>query len=49
MKRAISTKEIEMLKRKNELENLTVKSTKEIEEYMTILNHFKDVSKTNKK
>tara|TARA_R110000850_G_scaffold258495_1_gene385069 strand:+ start:940 stop:1071 length:132 start_codon:yes stop_codon:yes gene_type:complete len=43
MKKAISTKEIETLQRKQELENLMVKSSKEIEEYKEILNYFKNV------
>jgi len=42
MKTANSTKEIEMLQRKQELENLMVKSSKEIEEYQEILNYFKN-------
>jgi hypothetical protein len=42
MKKAISTKEIEMLKRKQELENQLVKSSKEIEEYKEIVNYFKN-------
>ena len=42
MKTAISTKEIEMVQRKQELENLMVKSSKEIEDYQEILNNFKN-------
>jgi len=42
MKTAISTKEIEMMQRKQELENLLVKSSKEIYEYMEIVNYFKN-------
>jgi len=42
MKTAISTKEIEMLQRKQELESKLVKSSNEIEEYMKIVNYFKN-------
>ena len=42
MKTAISTKEIEMLQRKQELESKIVKSSKEIEEYKNILEYFKN-------
>ena len=42
MKTAISTKEIEMLQRKQELESKMVKSSKEIEEYKNILEYFKN-------
>lgn len=42
MKTAISTKEIEMLQRKQELESKMVKSSKEIEEYIEIVNYFKN-------
>ena len=42
IKTAISTKEIKMLQRKQELENKLVKSTNEIEEYQKIVNYFKN-------
>ena len=41
MTTAMTTKEIEMLKRKKELENLMVKSSLESEEYKDIINYFK--------